>query len=147
MRMIRNRMQSNQTKAYVLTPQRQLILELIRKSYGHLDAKKLYQLVSKKDATVSLATVYRSLALFKQVGLIDEHRLNKTRCCYELKQSLDHQHMLCKACGNIFEFESPLITELIKTIQDKEGFIIEKVELCLQGTCSQCQQDNISGAK
>ena len=145
--MIRNRNPNNQLKEYVLNPQMQLILESIRKSCGLIDAKKLYQLVSKKDDTVSLATVYRSLALIKKVGLIDEHRLGKSRCCYELKQSLEHQHMLCKCCEKVFDFESPLITELIKTIQDKQGFNIEKVELCLQGTCRICQQNNISGAE
>ncbi len=140
MRMIRNRKLINQSDEYVMTPQRQLILELIRKSCGPIDAKKLYQLVSKKDDTVSLATVYRSLALFKKVGLIDEHRLGKTRCCYELKQSLEHQHMLCQGCGKVFDFESPLILELIKAIQEKQGFTIEKVELCLQGRCSHCNK-------
>jgi len=141
MRMIRNRKLLNQSEEYVMTPQRQLIVDLIRKSCGPIDAKKLYQMASKKDDTVSLATIYRSLALFKKIGLIDEHRLGKTRCCYELTQSLEHQHMLCQSCGKVFDFESPLISELIKAIQDKQGFTIEKVELCLQGKCSQCQSD------
>ncbi len=147
MRMIRNRKHSNQLEKYVLTPQRQLILELIRKSCGPIDVKKLYQLTSKKDESVSLATIYRSLTLFKKVGLIDEHRLGKQGCCYELKQSLEHQHMLCKGCGKVSDFESPLITELIKAIQDKQGFTIEKVELCLQGTCKECQDSNKSVAE
>ncbi len=142
MRMNRNRSYSNKLEGYVLTPQRQLILESIRKSCGPVDAKELYQLVSKKDETVSLATVYRSLSLFKQVGLIDEHRLGKTCYCYEIKQSMEHQHMICKCCGKVVDFESPLITQMIKTLQDEQRFTIERVELCIQGTCRECLQKN-----
>jgi Fe2+ or Zn2+ uptake regulation protein len=146
MRMIRNRNYAHENFEYILTPQRQLILEAIRKSCGPIDAKELYRLVSKKDETISLATVYRSLSLFKQVGLIDEHRFGKTRCCYEITQSMEHQHILCKCCGKVIEFESPLITELIKQLQQEKNFYIEKVELCIQGTCSECLQKNIGNS-
>jgi Fur family transcriptional regulator, peroxide stress response regulator len=125
-----------------LTQQRQLILESIRKSCGPIDAKELYRLVSKKDENISLATVYRSLSLFKLVGLIDEHRLGNSRCCYEIKQSMEHQHILCKCCGKVIDFESPLIMEMLKNVQNEKGFCIEKVELCIQGTCKECLQKN-----
>ena len=67
MRMIRNRNTVKDT-GYVLTPQRKLILETIGKSCAPIDAKELYQLVTKKDKSISLATVYRSLSLFKEKG-------------------------------------------------------------------------------
>jgi Fe2+ or Zn2+ uptake regulation protein len=142
MRMIRNRNNVDPREGYVLTPQRKLILEVIRKSCGHVDAKELYRLVSQKDATISLATVYRSLSLFKQAGLIDEHRLGRTHCCYEIKQSPEHQHILCRSCGQLMEFESPLISELINKLQDEKSFIVEKVELCIQGICVECRRKN-----
>jgi Fe2+ or Zn2+ uptake regulation protein len=146
MRMIRNRNDKEVLKGYVLTPQRQLILDLIHKSCGLIDAKELYRLVSKKDETISLATVYRSLSLFKQVGLINEHRFGKTRCCYEITQSMEHQHILCKCCGKVIEFESPLITEMIKQLQDEKNFFIEKVEVCIKGTCCDCRQKNAANS-
>jgi len=141
--MIRNRKDENKLEGYILTPQRQIILEELKKSCRLMDAMELFQLVSQKDETVSLATIYRSLNLFKQVGLIDEHRLGKTRCCYEIKQSLEHQHMICKCCGKVTEFETPLITLMIQNLKDEKGFNIERVELCIQGTCSECQHGNI----
>jgi Fur family ferric uptake transcriptional regulator len=128
---------------YVSTPQRQLVFETIRRSGGLLDARELYKLVNAKDANISLATVYRSLNLFKQAGLLDEHRLGRSRCCYELKQSLDHQHMLCKGCGKIFEFKSPLILELVEKIRAENEFIIEKIEVCIQGSCRDCRQKRV----
>jgi Fur family transcriptional regulator, ferric uptake regulator len=145
--MIRNRNDVDPREGYVLTPQRKLILEVVRNSCGHVDAKELYRLVSQKDQTISLATVYRSLSLFKQVGLIDEHRLGRSRCCYEIKQSLEHQHIMCKLCGKILEFESPLILQLINKLQDEMSFKVEKVELCIQGICGDCRQKNAGATK
>jgi Fe2+ or Zn2+ uptake regulation protein len=142
MRMNRIRNDGETAESYILTPQRRIILEVIRKSCGHLDAKELYRLVSKRDPTISLATVYRSLSLFKQLGTIDEHRLGKTRCCYEIKQSMEHQHFMCRCCGKVVEFESPLISIMIEKLQDEKDFVIEKVELCIQGTCFECRQKN-----
>jgi Fe2+ or Zn2+ uptake regulation protein len=128
-------------EGYILTPQRQLILESIRKSCKPIDAKELYRVASQKDQSISLATVYRSLSLFKQVGLIDEHRFAKSCWCYEVKKSLEHQHVLCKCCGKVIEFESPLIGEMVNKLQDEKGFIIDRVEVCMQGTCKDCRKN------
>ena len=142
MRMIRIRNDENRIGGRLLTPQRQLILEVIRQSCGLLDAKQLYRLVSQKDPTISMATVYRSLNLFKQVGAIDEHRLGKSGCCYEIKQAIEHQHVMCRCCGKVVDFESPLIMEMIKVLQKEKDFVIEKIEICIQGTCNECRQKN-----
>ncbi len=142
MRMIRNRIHEDNSKGYVLTSQRQLILDAIQKSHGPLDAKELFRVVSQKDETVSLATVYRSLKLFKETGIIDEHRFGKNCYCYELKQSMERQHVICKCCGKVVDFESPLISEIINNVRNEQGFSIERVELCIQGICRECQQKN-----
>jgi Fur family ferric uptake transcriptional regulator len=140
MRMIINRKNAETSDGYVITSQRQLILDAILKSCGPLDAKKLFRIVSQKDETVSLATVYRSLKLFKEKGIIDEHRFGRNCYCYEIKQSMEHQHIICKCCGKVVEFVSPLISEIINRIKNEKGFNIEKVELCIQGICDGCQK-------
>jgi Fe2+ or Zn2+ uptake regulation protein len=140
MRMRINRIYKDNSDGYVLTSQRQLLLDAIHKSNGPLNAKELYQMVSQKDKTISLATVYRTINLFKEMGIIDEHRFGKNCYCYELKQSMEHQHVICKCCGKVVEFESPEITEIINNIRNEKGFSIEKVELCIQGVCRECQQ-------
>jgi Fe2+ or Zn2+ uptake regulation protein len=142
MRMIRNRNDQSKTSEYVLTPQRQLILTCIQKSVQPVNAGDLYRVVSKKDQTVSLATVYRTLALFKKLGIIDEHRLGQPCWFYGVKKSFEHQHMLCRQCGKLIEFKSPLITEMITKLQDEQGFKIERVEVCIQGTCQACQPND-----
>ena len=141
MRMIINR--NYKTNQYTSTPQRALIMKTIKSSGGMLDAKKLFQLVSQKDNSISLATVYRTLNLFRELGIIDEHRLGRDRCCYELKHSPEHQHIMCKLCGNIIEFESPIITDLIHKLQTENDFHIEKGDMCIQGVCGECSQMDI----
>ena len=92
-----------------------------------------------KDESISPATVYRSLNLFKQLGLVDERWLGKVCCCYEMKQSLEHQHLVCQGCGKVIEFESPLISELVDKVQCEHGFDVIKAELYLKGYCKQCK--------
>ena len=138
--MSRNRKQLRPIEGHPLTVQRRLILDLLREADGHIDAKELYRRASAKDEFISPATVYRTLNLFKELGLVDERRLGKVRCYYELKQSNDHQHLVCKGCGKVIEFESPLVTRLVNTVRREHGFNVTKAELYLEGYCPDCEQ-------
>jgi Fur family ferric uptake transcriptional regulator len=123
-----------------MTAQRRLLLELLRDAEGHIDAKELYRRASAKDESISPATVYRSLNLFKELGLVDEVRLGKVRCYYEIKQSPEHQHLVCQGCGKIIEFQNPLIGQLIKAVRREHGFKVTKAELYLEGYCPECEE-------
>ena len=139
--MSRNRIQDNPIQGHPLTNQRRLLLELLRDTKEHIDAKELYRRASAKDESISPATVYRNLNLFKQLGLIDERKLGKVCCCYELKKSPEHQHLICQGCGKVIEFQNPHFQKLIKAVQRKHGFKITKAELCLEGYCERCEQE------
>ena len=123
-----------------MTSQRRLILELLRDAEGHIDAKELYRRASAKDESIGPATVYRSLNLFKELGLVDEMRLGKMRCYYEVKQSPGHQHLVCHGCGKVIEFQNPHFQKLIAAVRQKYGFKITKAELYLEGYCPQCEE-------
>ena len=133
-----NRNKDNQMQGHPLTSQRRLLLELIRQATAHIDAKELYRRASSKDESISPATVYRSLNLFKQLGLVDERKLGKMRCYYEIKQPPEHQHLVCQGCGKVIEFESPLIRKLVDKVQREHGFNVTKAELYLEGYCPEC---------
>lgn len=139
MRMRINRNQENSIQGHPLTVQRRLLLELLHKADEHIDAKELYRRASVRDRSISPATVYRSLNLFKQLGLVDERRLGKVRCYYELKHSPEHQHLVCQGCGKIIEFESSLVRKLVKGVQEEQGFKVTKAELYLEGYCLECE--------
>jgi len=120
--------------------QRRQLLELLREAEGHIDAKELYRRASARDASISPATVYRSLNLFKELGLIDEMRLGKVRCYYEIKQSPEHQHLVCQGCGKVIEFQNPLVGQLIEAVRQEHGFNVVKVGLYLEGYCRGCEE-------
>ena len=136
------RMRSNRNLAATnlrpLTPQRSLLLSTLRAAGAHLDARELYRRATEKDANISLATVYRSLRLFKEQGLIEERHLGKLGCAYEMKRSGEHQHLVCRGCGRVIEFESPLIRELVAEVQQKNDFSVTRIELYLEGNCHRC---------
>ena len=136
MRNIRN----NEIEGHLVTAQRQLLLNLIRHAGEHIDAKELYRRANSQGESISLATVYRGLHLFKELGLVDERRLGQVGCYYEMKHPVEHQHLVCRGCGKVIDFESPLIRKLVNRVQSQHGFNVTRAELCLEGYCQQCRQ-------
>jgi Fe2+ or Zn2+ uptake regulation protein len=127
-------------KATPVTPQRRLLLSIMREAGRHLDAKEVYRRASERDPNISLATVYRNLRVFEKRGLINERHLGQARCYYEIKRSGEHQHLVCEACGQVIEFESPLIRKLVAEVQRKNNFSVTKIELYLEGHCHKCKE-------
>jgi len=140
--MSRNRINDSPIHVRPWTSQRRLLLELLHDVEGHIDAKELYRRASARDESISPATVYRTLNLFKELGLVDEMRLDKVRCYYEIKQSPEHQHLVCQGCGKVIEFQNPLIGELIEAVRRQHGFNVTKAELYLEGYCPGCERQD-----
>jgi Fe2+ or Zn2+ uptake regulation protein len=127
-------------KARPLTSQRQLLLDLIKQAGRHISAKELYTRAVGKNKSISLATVYRNLRLFKELGLIEERRLGEIYCSYEMREAPGHQHLVCKGCGRVIEFDSPLLSKLTEKLQHDHGFNLTKVELYMEGYCQECAE-------
>src|SRR5215831_11513243 len=90
-----------------LTRQRQILLDLIDKTGQHLDAESLYQLAREKDAKLNRVTVYRTLKLLKEGGLVDELDLahfEGDQHYYETRMKQEHAHIICLRCGRVEEF-------------------------------------------
>ncbi|MCJ7521131.1 MAG: transcriptional repressor [Dehalococcoidia bacterium] len=122
-----------------ITAQRRLLLDILRESDTHLDAKELYRRAIERYRNISLATVYRNLRLFKELGLVGEIRLDDVHCYYEIKRSAEHYHLICSACGQVIEFESTLIPELVAEVEHKCGFHANRAVLHLEGYCNRCK--------
>ena len=122
-----------------LTAQRRLLLDILREAKGHLNARDLYQRAVQRDKNISLATVYRNLRLFEEVGLVDERRLDEVHCYYELRQSNEHYHLVCSACGRVLEFESPMVGKLVDEVERNSDFHVLKAVLHLEGYCKKCK--------
>jgi Fur family ferric uptake transcriptional regulator len=123
---------------YNLTTKRRLLLEVLHEAQGPIDAKELYRRSNDRNQSISLATVYRSLNLFKQLGLIDERKLTKAYCSYEIKKSLEHMHLVCKCCGKVIEFENRLVRKLVGIIMREQSFKVKEVDLAIKGYCAKC---------
>ena len=126
-----------------VTNQRALLLDLIRHSYGHLDADELYRKANDKNHKLSLSTVYRNLQLFKRLGLIAEYHFDEEHHHYEARPTTEHQHLVCLSCGKIVEFNLPLSQQLRDTIGKQHGFEINEVELRLSGLCADCRKKKV----
>ena len=122
------------------TEQRRLIMEIIRQTEGHLDADEIYQQARQKSPSISLSTVYRSLQLFKESELIEEHQFDGMRRYYESTPRSKHHHLVCLGCGRIFEFKCPSTERLKSKITREEGFKVTDAEVRLAGYCPECQQ-------
>ena len=123
-----------------LTSQRLLILETMREADGHLDADEIHRLVRQKAPRLSLSTVYRTLAMLKEAGLVDELHLGEEHYHYELRGEKGHHHLICLGCGKVVEFECPFSQELLRDLGAEHDFEITGIHLDLVGYCAECRQ-------
>ncbi len=124
-----------------VTSQRTLLLELLRRSGGHVDADELYRRARKKNSRISLSTVYRNLQLFKKLELVDERHFDEEHHHYEVKSGDEHQHLLCIHCGKVVEFDYPITGKLKGDIGKKFDFDITGIEIDVTGLCSDCRDN------
>lgn len=124
-----------------LTSQRCLILEVLEGSDAHLDADALYDRVKRRDPNVSLATVYRTLAVLKEMGLVEEHRLGEEHGHYESVREGPHYHFTCRDCGRVIEFDTPLVGRIEQELCQREGVCVTGAHLHLSGYCGRCQKN------
>jgi len=125
-----------------VTAQRALLLDILRRGGGHVDADELYRRARQKYPRLSLSTVYRNLHLFKKLGLIEEHHFAEEHHHYEAKSKDEHQHLLCLGCGKVVEFSCPLSQNLKENISKEHAFEISGVEVRMTGLCSDCHKRN-----
>jgi Fur family transcriptional regulator, ferric uptake regulator len=126
-----------------MTAQRRLLVGIIQDSPRHLDAARLLKIARKQDADVDRATVYRTLALLKGHGLIDEldlMHIEGEKHYYEAKTNRDHCHMACFRCGAIMEYASSSFEKLKKEMAAQSGFQIRVVRLEVGGFCKRCRK-------
>jgi Fur family ferric uptake transcriptional regulator len=126
-----------------ITAQRRVLVAIIQDSPRHLDAASLLQAARQQDRKIDRATVYRTLALLKDLGLIDELDLMHVegeKHYYEAKTSRDHSHMACFRCGAIVEYASPSLEKLKAEMTKQSGFQIRVVRLEVGGLCKRCRK-------
>lgn len=122
-----------------LTSQRRLILDVLRGCDEHLGADAIHDRARARAPGLSLATVYRTLAVLKEMGLVEEHQLGEGHSHYEAVQEVPHYHFTCQRCGKVIEFDTPLVARVKRELCEREGVQITKSHLHLVGYCSDCR--------
>lgn len=123
-----------------ITNQRALILDVIRHGDGHLDADEVYRQARRKQARLSLSTVYRTLQTLKKLGLVEEVHFDEAHHHYEIKPSAEHHHLVCLSCGRVIEFQYPLAHLIKRNITEAKDFEITGSEVRMTGYCPTCRQ-------
>jgi Fur family ferric uptake transcriptional regulator len=126
-----------------MTRQRRLLVGIIQSADRHMDVLQLWQRARARDRTLNKVTVYRTLALLKKHGLVDELDLLHLRGgkhYYEARTTRDHIHLACLKCGRIEEFESSLFEKLKGQIERERRFRIRVARLEAGGYCDRCKE-------
>ncbi len=125
-----------------LTRQRQILLELLEHTGRHLDAENLYKLANKLDPKLNRVTVYRTLKLLKEGGLVDELDLmhwEGDQHYYETRSKQEHAHVICLRCGKVEEFFGDPLQKLRRQVESHFGFQILIARTEIGGYCAHCQ--------
>ena len=125
-----------------LTRQRRILLELIDRSGLHLDAESLYQMAREQDPKLNRVTVYRTLKMLKDGGLVDELDLahfQGEKHYYETRLKQEHAHIICLRCGRVEEFFGETLRALRGQVESQFGFEIAFARTEIGGYCSHCQ--------
>jgi len=123
-----------------LTAQRRLVLQGAFQRSRHFTAEELHEEFHDAGASVSLSTVYRTLGLLSQAGLIKEVLQCRGMASYEaVFGQAHHDHMLCVRCGKVIEFRDNGIEELQRRICREHGFTATEHRLGIRGICRECR--------
>lgn len=141
-----NKLKNNlKEKGYKLTPQRRAIVDIIIRNEGnHLTTEELYDLVRKDCPEIGLATVYRTVQLLEELGVVSKLDLNDGCSRYELvheEENHQHHHLICTNCGKLIEVEGDLLEVLEHNIEEKYNFKIKNHSVKFYGLCSNCAEN------
>lgn len=122
-----------EAKGLRMTEQRRVIAGVLQESSDHPDVEELYARASARDAGISLATVYRTVKLFEEAGILDKLEFGDGRARYEDAEREHHDHLIDIQTGEVIEFVDPDIEALQEKIAEKLGYRLMGHKLELYG--------------
>lgn len=134
-----NHIRENKLKS---SKRRDLIFEYILDLSEHFTIDDVYQSLVKTNPDIGIATVYRTIRLLVESGILLEHSFGEKKGFFEINsvQSHSHGHLICRACGKIIEFQDEDILVFQKTIAANFNFEIDFSKLEIYGVCSDCRK-------
>ena len=130
-------------KRHRLTPQRMIVLSTITSGEGHMGVDEVFQAAKKAYPYMDIATVYRTLNLFKGLGVVTEVAIGD-RLHFELTDpDGHHNHMVCRSCNGAFNLSPHYLAEFRKTLNKEFGFEPDLEHFAVTGVCAECQDTDL----
>jgi Fur family ferric uptake transcriptional regulator len=124
-------------RGYRLTPQRQLVLEAVD-TLEHASPDEILTEVRRTATGVNISTVYRTLELLEELGLVSHAHLGHGAPTYHLADRHHHMHLVCRDCGTVIEAEVSVASALTDRLQATFGFETDMKHFAIFGRCAQC---------
>lgn len=130
-------------RGFKVTPQRTLLLQVLAGQTAYLDAEEIYQLAHDQDASISLATVYRTLNLFADLDII-EHRYvepDHRREVFRLSEGPEQHYLTCIRCGSRTLIHADLLNRMVSELVRRKGVSVTSACACFTGYCPACTEE------
>jgi Fur family ferric uptake transcriptional regulator len=124
-------------RGYRLTPQRQLVLEAVGE-LGHGTPEEIATAVRRTASGVNISTVYRTLELLEELGLVQHTHLGHGAPTYSVASHDDHVHLVCRDCGLVDEIESSVVDDVVRRLSAERGFSVDVGHFAVFGRCKAC---------
>ena len=127
-----------------LTPQRILILDALCEGEGHTTLGEIYARLRQTDRSIDRSTLYRTLKLFVDLGLVISADTGQGETYYEIPKPRHHHHLVCRQCGKEQEVEDTVVQSMFDDIAQQYDFKVNTDHLVLFGICSHCADSSNS---
>ena len=124
-------------KGYRLTPQRELVLRAVER-LGHATPDEVLGAVHEESAAVNISTVYRTLELLEELGLVRHAHITDRAPTYHSTATPDHVHLVCRSSGEVTEVAPEIIEPMTAKLLDTDGFVTDVGHLTIFGACQNC---------
>jgi len=126
-------------RGYRITPQRMLILDIVKDSDTHISAEEIYARVHAEYPYINISTVYRTLELLTNLGLATKTDLGEGRVRYHHAEKGQHHHLVCENCGTVIDVHESFFSPLKPALLEKYQFEANIRHLAIFGRCSKCR--------
>jgi Fur family ferric uptake transcriptional regulator len=127
-----------------VTRQRDLVAQVVLRSDDHLSVDGIRRELKQQGEQVGLATVYRTLDLLVESGLVRAHEFGEGFRRYEpITTQAGHEHLICERCGRVVEFANERLERMLPVLADEQGFQHQRHRVEIYGVCRECRQQEL----